>query len=87
MKIVYHRAFKKGYKKLSNDAREKTRCAIELFAKNPKHPSLRNHALTGRMKGLRSIRVTSDVRIIFKEREGYLIVIFLDVGGHNEVYR
>ena len=59
---------------------------IEIFSKNPSHSVLRNHALRGAMLGKRAISVTGDVRIIFQEFDDYLVVVFLNVGTHNQVY-
>ncbi len=87
MKIKYHRKFDKAYKKLPAGLKKKTKQALRRFIQNPTHPSLRNHALTGRMKGLRAFWITEKVRVIFEERDGYILVTFLDVGGHDEVYR
>jgi len=87
MKIRFHRRFKKQYKKLPDHLKQKTKQIIQQFMENPFEPSLRNHALTGRMQDLRSISVTGDMRIIFQESNDYAVVIFLDVGGHGKVYK
>jgi addiction module RelE/StbE family toxin len=57
---------------------------IELFRENPHHPGLRNHSLTEKYAGIRSIDVTGDWRALYrKERER---VIFVDLGTHKELY-
>lgn len=66
--------------------RDKVVQTIEKFVKNPFHPSLNNHQLTGKMAAFRSISITGDARIIFQEFDHYTVVVMLNVGGHNEVY-
>lgn len=86
MKIRFHKNFEKKFKKLPPELKKKTVSAIEIFMKNPTDPTLRNHQLKGLMKGKRAFSVTGDVRIIFEEIDGYVLVIMLDVGTHNQVY-
>lgn len=57
----------------------------KLFKNNPFHPSLRFHALQGKLQGLFSISVTINYRIIFKIKPGG-DVIFISIGRHD-VYR
>lgn len=63
----------------------KTEQRISLFAKNPKNPLLKDHALTGKKNNLRVFWVTGDIRIVYfpvAEDE----VTFIDIGSHNQVY-
>lgn len=87
MKLIFHREFKKSLKRLSSRHQAKTFEVIRRFASNPHDPILKNHPLTGRMQGLRSISVTGDYRIIIEEIRGGIIVILLDIGSHDQVYR
>jgi len=87
MRVKFHRRFEKQYKKLPDHLKQKTKQVIRRFMDEPKAVSLKNHALTGRMKDLRSISVTGDLRIVFQEFDDYTLVIFLDIGGHGKVYR
>lgn len=45
MKIIYSSIFYKKYKKLKEIEKESVAQTIRFFQENPKHPSLRNHAL------------------------------------------
>ncbi|MDO8657410.1 MAG: type II toxin-antitoxin system mRNA interferase toxin, RelE/StbE family [Candidatus Levybacteria bacterium] len=59
---------------------------IALFEKNPKHPSLRTHKLTGSLGNLRSISISMSIRMI------YILLdedtaLFVKIGIHDEVYR
>ncbi|PJC37479.1 hypothetical protein CO046_00175 [Candidatus Peregrinibacteria bacterium CG_4_9_14_0_2_um_filter_53_11] len=86
MRLVLHKNFKKSYKKLSAKLRAKVDDALCAFYCDPFDPLLKNHALGGSMVGKRAVSVTGDVRIIFEEYDGYILVIVLDVGTHNQVY-
>ena len=87
MKIIHRKKFSKNYIKLPRNLRQKVRTTEQLFKREPFHPSLQNHTLHGQLKHLRSISVTNDVRIIFEEFDNYAIVLMLDVGSHNRVYK
>ena len=76
MKIKFQRRFEKQYKKLPDHLKQKTKKVVQRFVEDPFASSLKNHALTGRMQGLRSISVTGNLRIIFKESDGYMTVFF-----------
>lgn len=87
MKIKYHKRFEKQYKKLLEKDKQKVLKTIEIFVLNPHHDILQNHSLKGGLLGKRSISAGSDLRIIFKEFDDYLLVVFLDLGKHNRVYK
>ena len=86
MKFFYSKQFKKSYQKLSPKQQQKVDESLMTFEQNPFFPSLKNHALRGRYQGLRSLSAGGDLQIIFREKEKYLEVIFLQVGSHNQVY-
>lgn len=56
-----------------------------LFKQGLTGPPLNDHALQGKMKGLRAFSVTGDIRVIYEETTTGCI--FKDVGTHNQVYR
>ena len=64
-------------------AYEKTLALLQL---NPSHPSLRLHALGGRLQGVHSVSINLSYRItlhlLVTERE----IVPLDVGDHDTVY-
>ncbi len=60
--------------------------AIKIFSKNPFDTRLRNHELQGKLQGKRAISVGGNLRIVFEEKNGYIEIIFLKVGTHNQVY-
>ena len=59
---------------------------LQLLELNPHHPSLRLHALSGKMNGLHSVSINLSYRItldlIIQEQE----IIPVNVGDHDVVY-
>ena len=86
MEIVTTDKFNKKYKKLSKDAKNKIDIALDKFIINPFDISLSNHNLQGKLKGFKSIKVGFDLRILFKEENGYTLVIMIDLGKHDDIY-
>lgn len=86
MKIVFSKRYLKSLKKLPVELKERVYKAITEFSNDPHNPRLRNHKLQGKLDGKRAFSITGDVRIIFEEFDGYVLVIFLDIGKHNQVY-
>lgn len=52
------------------------------FRENPFHPSLRTHQLQGKLKGLWSISITMNYRILFRPLENGDI-LFVSIGTHS----
>lgn len=86
MKIEFSRTFEKQYAKLRSQEKNKVDHVISSFQDNPYDPILKNHSLKGEMKGRRAIAAGGDLRLIFREYEKYTLVLFLEVGSHNQVY-
>ena len=86
MIVHFHKQFQKRYGRLNRPLQTKIDAAIARFRKNPLEVSLRNHALIGKLAGKRAFSVTGDMRIVFEEYQNYIVVYFLDVGTHNQVY-
>lgn len=86
MRFVYTKAFLKGLKSLQKRDVAAVRAALALFADDPFAPALRNHPLKGEYKGIRSIDAGFDLRILFKEEGGYVLVYLVQVGSHAKLY-
>ncbi len=86
MKINFSDGFKKKYIKLNNLSKDRVNKTIKKFKINPFDQSLCNHNLQGRLKGFKSIKAGFDLRLIFKEEGGYIFVLMIDVGKHDDVY-
>lgn len=90
IEIVWDDKFKGIYKKWSRkhpDLVGVFRNKLHLFAKNPFQYSLRTHSLTGNLKGLWSLWINYEYRLIFefvaKDKQRVLLI---DIGIHDEVY-
>ena len=86
MEIIFSKAFRKSLAKLSERDFSAVESAITGYRIDRRDPSLRDHALKGKMKGLRAFSAGFDLRIIYKEEDGFIVVTLLDVGTHNQVY-
>ena len=81
-KIEYSRRFLKDLHNLPDNI---IKLAVEkerIFKHNPLHPSLRLHELKGKLKGLWSISISFNYRIIFSRQENGDIV-FISIGRHD----
>lgn len=87
MIIRFAKSFERQFKKLSMEHQKRADEALAVFEKDPFLPSLRNHPLKGIQEGMRSISAGHDLRLLYTEEEGHVIVLFVDVGSHNDVYR
>ncbi|MEO7326059.1 MAG: hypothetical protein ABIW82_14640 [Dokdonella sp.] len=66
--------------------REPYRKTLLLLQANPHHPSLRLHALGGKLDGLHSVSINLSYRITLEllMRDGHIVPI--NVGDHDTVY-
>ncbi|MFZ5932715.1 MAG: type II toxin-antitoxin system YafQ family toxin [Patescibacteria group bacterium] len=84
----FHKRFKKNYKRriFTNPSLDKHfEERFNLFLKDPSDPTLKDHPLTGNLKGLRAFWVTGDIKAVYYIRGG--VIYFVDIGTHNQVYR
>lgn len=59
---------------------------LQLLELNPHHPSLRLHALSGRLQGLHSVSINLSYRITLELLIQDEEIIPVNVGDHNVVY-
>lgn len=92
-KLVWHNSFKRALKKYTRHDDETKGIifnTLEELAKNPFHPGLRTHKLSGKLKGLWACWVEYDCRIIFRFESdseiGEEMIVLIDLGTHDEVY-
>lgn len=81
------KAFEKHYRQRitpNKKLQKKFLVAYEQFMVGIRDYPLRDHALTGSMKGLRAFWITADVRVVYAEDENF--IVFVDVGTHAQVY-
>jgi addiction module RelE/StbE family toxin len=88
MKISFSKSFQKVFNKriknnkiLSELFSEK----LKIFEKEPYHPSLKTHKLTGKLKNYHSFRIHFEYRVIFEFIEEDKVIL-IDIGTHNQVY-
>jgi len=86
MKITSHKTFLKAYARLSILQKKQIDAALLQFQTNRTDPSLHDHALKGKMKSLRAFSAGHDLRVIYREEGGFITIILLDAGTHNQVY-
>lgn len=86
MLIFLHRKFVKKLTKLPSKLRERFKERRDLFATNPSHPLLDNHALQGDRAGEWSINITGDWRALY-EFQGSEAIIFMDIDTHSNLYK
>ena len=78
--------FDKAFARLAVRDQRRVEAALTLFMDQPFHPALRNHALSGKLRGLPAISAGYDLRIVFEEEGGHARVLLLNTGTHYEVY-
>ncbi|MEX1048580.1 MAG: type II toxin-antitoxin system mRNA interferase toxin, RelE/StbE family [Akkermansiaceae bacterium] len=86
MRIDSHKSFLKAYARLSLTQRRAVDDALMRFKNDRTEESLHDHALKGKMKSLRSFAASFDLRVIYREEGGFIMVVLIDVGTHNQVY-
>lgn len=66
--------------------REQYRKTLLLLQANPQHPSLRLHALAGKLDGLHSVSINLSYRItlelVIRDKQ----IVPINVGDHDAVY-
>ena len=80
--ICYSQKFIKMLKKLPKQIITLAIKKEKIFKENPLHSSLRLHELHGKFKGIWSISITSNYRIIF-ERMDNGDILFISIGKHD----
>jgi addiction module RelE/StbE family toxin len=85
MTIKYSKQFKKQFKKLKPKEQDQFWSRLEWFKDDIFDPRLGNHALKGKMMGLRSIDISGDLRALYEviDDEVYLYQL---IGTHSQLY-
>ncbi len=68
------------------EVREQYRKTLMLLQANPHHPSLRLHALTGKLSGLHSVSINLSYRITLELMISDAHIVPVNVGDHDTVY-
>ena len=86
IRIIYHRNFKKGFKKIKLSEQKAFEERIAIFIINPTDSVLNNHSLHGKYLGCRSINITGDLRAVFEEL-GDGVIFLLAIDTHSNLYK
>jgi len=84
MNVLTSKKFEKMFKKCPRDIKNKFIERLKIFKDNKYNLSLNNHALSGKLSGLRSINISGDWRAIFEE--GSYGIILIAIGTHGQLY-
>jgi len=82
----YTRRARKWLKK-HPDLRGQYLKTLQLLELDPSHPSLRLHALRGRLQGLHSVSINLSYRIALEMLISEAEIVLINVGSHDAVYR
>ncbi len=88
-RLIYPDSYNKRARKFLKkhpDIRNQYQKTLELLELNPHHPSLRLHALKGRLTGLSSVSINMSYRIVLQLMIRDKDIILVDVGKHDQVY-
>lgn len=88
MNVVYTARFRKHFRKRIRELpalHKKFEDRMTRFKENPRDSLLRDHALSGNLKGYRSFSITGDIRVIYFIRDE--TIHFVDIGSHAQMYR
>jgi len=89
MKIIQHKNFERMYKSLDKKIQTKVLGVLVVFIKDPFADKLNNHKLQWIYDWFRSINVTGDYRIVFRELSDgrYELIELNKVWTHSQLYR
>ncbi|HEY4518575.1 MAG TPA: type II toxin-antitoxin system YafQ family toxin [Candidatus Paceibacterota bacterium] len=85
MILVFHRTFKKQYKKVPFAVQSKFDERLRIFKLNMFDPLLNNHSLAGDRDGEWSINVTGDWRAVYVFNS--TSIVFTEIGTHDSLYK
>jgi addiction module RelE/StbE family toxin len=85
MVVKFEKTYLKQYKKLPARLKTQANRRIQLFVDGKNDPQLRDHELSGKDAGYRSININGDVRALYY-KDGETIVIFAFIGTHSQLY-
>ena len=66
---------------------DRFRRLVEELRNDPFQPYLRLHALRGELQGLHAVNLTHAYRVIVALDVAESVILLIDIGSHDEVYR
>ena len=85
MRVQLHRNFVKKYKKFRIIQKQIDE-RLALFRIRPFDPILKNHGLSGKYQGYRSINITGDFRAIYEQINDDA-ARFIELDTHSNLYK
>ncbi len=85
MKVIKYKLFEKSFKKTPTEIKLKFNERIKIFYQNTTDMVLDNHALHGKYAGCRSMKITGDWRVIYKELHNDTVIL-INIGTHSQLY-
>lgn len=85
MKVTTTKKFDKQFRRQPEKIQKEFAKRIALFLVDINTPILNTHKLTGKLEGLWSFNVSSDIRVIFDKSFDRIIVLEA-IGSHSELY-
>lgn len=83
--VIHSAQFEKQFKVLSEKIKRKVFERLQIFINDEYCDLLNNHQLHGEYSGCRSINVTGDIRIVYKNVDANSRRL-VAVGTHNQLY-
>ncbi len=84
MPYIFHRKFKKKFKRLSPETKEQFFDRLKIFYVNPFDERLSNHTVYKVYPGCRSINITGDIRALYETHDN--VAVFVNIGTHSDLY-
>lgn len=84
--ILFSKKFNKQFKKLSPAIQSRFAAQLVLWTQEPMNRKLNHHVLTGDLAGFHSINASGDLRVLYREYEGN-VVVFERIGTHSQLYK
>ena len=89
-RIQFTSAMKKGVKRMEKRGKDMSELSLVLsiLSSGEKLPvKYYDHALSGKLTGLRECHIQPDWLLIYEIRNNELILIAVDTGTHSELYK
>lgn len=83
MEVFYTAKFKRAYKKIPSEIKDKAEERETIFRMDPFDSVLKTHKLKGELEGLWSFSIDFKYRIIFEFTNEQQTVVFHGVGTHD----
>ncbi|PAF46224.1 addiction module toxin RelE [Helicobacter sp. 12S02634-8] len=86
--IIYTKAFKKSFKKLSIALQgEVLDILYRLACGEALEPKYKDHLLKGKLKGFRDCHIRPDLILIYEKDYPMLILTAIDIGNHGDLFK